>query len=121
MKYPLTAKRIKDAMESKGIIAQELAARSGVNKSSISQYVNGSHTPSNLSAGKMAEVLSVDPAWLMGFSVNAGRDLSDQENELLRLFRLLNTSGRAKVLEDIADTAALPKYTNKKSSFTDVG
>ena len=69
MKYETSAKRLIVAMARKGIIAQELADRTGVHKSSISQYVNGSHAPSNINAGKMAEVLEVSPVWLMGYDV----------------------------------------------------
>lgn len=112
MKYPLTAQRIKEAMERKGIIAKDLADRSGVNKSSISQYVNGSHAPSNISAGKMAEVLGVDPAWLMGFDFTpASEHLSDMEARLLAYYRTLNQSGREKLIDNAADIAALDKYT----------
>ena len=69
MKNSETAKRLSTAMNLAGITQQELSSRSGVNKSSISQYVNGSHVPSNVSAGKMAKVLGVSPVWLMGFDV----------------------------------------------------
>ena len=69
MKYETTAKRLAFALKRKGMIAQELADMSGIHKSSISQYVNGSHAPSNVSAGKMAEILQVSPVWLMGFDV----------------------------------------------------
>lgn len=69
MKHEVTAKRLTFALERKGIIAQELADLSGIHKSSISQYVNGTHAPSNISAGKMGEVLQVSPVWLMGFDV----------------------------------------------------
>lgn len=69
MKYETSAKRLRLALERKGMIAQELADRTGIHKSSISQYVNGSHIPSNIRAGKIAAVLGVSPAWLMGFDV----------------------------------------------------
>lgn len=69
MKHEKTARRLRDAMAERNIIAQDLAERSGVSKASISQYINGSHKPSNVSAGKMAEVLEVSPLWLMGFDV----------------------------------------------------
>lgn len=69
MKHEKTAMRLRDAMAERNIIAQDLAERSGVSKASISQYINGSHKPSNVSAGKMAEVLEVSPLWLMGFDV----------------------------------------------------
>ncbi|MBR1701907.1 MAG: helix-turn-helix domain-containing protein [Lachnospiraceae bacterium] len=69
MKYEITAKRLKQALNSKNMIPQELADRSHINKASISQYINGSHAPSNISSGKMASVLEVNPLWLMGFDV----------------------------------------------------
>lgn len=52
MKYELTAKRLQLALSSANISQQELAEKSGVSKSSISQYVNGSHAPGNISAKK---------------------------------------------------------------------
>lgn len=69
MKHEKTARRLRDAMAERNIIAQDLAEQAGVSKASISQYINGSHKPSNVSAGKMAEVLEVSPLWLMGFDV----------------------------------------------------
>lgn len=72
MKWPTTANRLKQAMNNINISAQELADKSGVSKASISQYVNGSHKPSNISAPKLAQVLQVNAMWLMGF------DMEDQ-------------------------------------------
>lgn len=69
MKNEMTAKRLLLALSNANIKPQELADRSGVSKSSISQYVNGSHAPSNISSGKIGKVLNVNPLWLMGFDV----------------------------------------------------
>lgn len=69
MKHQETAYRLKTALDRLNMRAQELSDRSGVAKASISQYINGTHKPSNVSAGKMAAVLDVDPLWLMGFDV----------------------------------------------------
>ena len=52
MKHELTAKRLQLAITNANMSAQELSNRSGVAKASISQYVNGSHKPSNISSGK---------------------------------------------------------------------
>ena len=110
MKYPETAKRLKEAMDECGIISQELADKSGVGKASISQYLNGSHKPSNLSSGKMATVLNVNPVWLMGFDVPKqkikieithvpaienllGKDIA----EMVSILRLLEYDNRLKV------------------------
>lgn len=69
MKNPETAKRLQEAIRVNNMIPQELADRTGISKASISQYLSGQHKPSNISAGKMAEVLGVSPLWLMGFEV----------------------------------------------------
>ena len=69
MKPPTTASRLRNILNFRGMRAQDLVEQSGVAKASISQYINGTHKPSNVSAGKMAAVLGVDPLWLMGFDV----------------------------------------------------
>lgn len=69
MKYEKTALRLREALNKKNMRSQDLANLSGVNKASISQYLNGSHAPSNISSGKMAQVLGVSAPWLMGYDV----------------------------------------------------
>lgn len=77
MKYSETARRLSSALNKRNMRAQDLANATGLNKASISQYVNGSHAPSNISAGKMAKVLNVSPLWLMGFDVPEREEKSD--------------------------------------------
>lgn len=48
---------------------QDLADKSGVGKSSISQYMHGRSVPSNLAAEKLCRPFGLNPAWLMGFDV----------------------------------------------------
>ena len=79
MKHQETAYRLKTALDRLNMRAQELSDRSGVAKASISQYINGTHKPSNVSAGKMASVLGVDPLWLMGFDVPMASTSSTDE------------------------------------------
>lgn len=67
MKYPVVAKRITEIMAEKNLRAQDVANLTGISKASISQYVNGSNSPSNLTASKLSKVLDVSPLWLMGF------------------------------------------------------
>lgn len=70
MKYELTAKRLKEALYDKDMTAQELSNKTGIGKSSISQYVNGSHTIGNIKAYQIGMVLGVSPMWLMGLDVS---------------------------------------------------
>lgn len=64
-----TSSRLKEAMERIKINPSDLSKKSGVSKSSISQYLSGLYKPSNVSAGQMAEVLHVNPVWLLGYDV----------------------------------------------------
>lgn len=82
MKHQDTASRLREALNDKNMKPQELANLTGINKASISQYVNGTYRPSNLSAGKMAKVLGVSPLWLMGFSVNK-IDIEELQSQLI--------------------------------------
>lgn len=70
MKFLETARRMKVALDRANMTQQELSEKSGVSKSSISHYINGNHSPSNISSNAMAEVLGVNPLWLMGFDVD---------------------------------------------------
>lgn len=97
MEYPLVAKRLKEAMNEKNISAIELSKRSGVGKSAISHYVNGRYCPQNRNAVLIADVLGVNPTWIMGFDVEKHipkseimRDniiLTQQELALIEMYR----------------------------------
>ena len=68
-KYAENARRLKLAMDEAGINQAELSLRTGIGKSSLSQYMSGEHWPNNQKIGIIADVLRVDPTWLMGFDV----------------------------------------------------
>lgn len=68
-RYENTAIRLKEALEDAHMSQQELSDKSGVSKSAISHYINGTHCPNNVMAGQLSKVLNVSPVWLMGFDV----------------------------------------------------
>lgn len=105
MKYPLTARRLRQAMAEKNITASQLASRSGLSNASISQYYNGAHTPSDSAAEKMGKVLGVNPLWLMGFPTGSeleqsapGSELTNDEKELIEMFRDLGGDRKARLM-----------------------
>lgn len=112
MKNTLTAKRLQLALSDANISQQELAEKSGVSKASISQYVNGSHAPSNISSGKMGKVLNVEPMWLMGFDVEMRKELSSEsaKNDMVFLekFSIL-TERDKKIVMSMIDSMLLSK------------
>lgn len=101
---------------------QELANRTGIGKSSISQYVNGKNTPSNLTAMQICEPFSLNPAWLMGFNAPmktssseplrdpADYNLSVEEQLILHKYRELNDKGQGKAYDYVCDLFESPKY-----------
>ena len=69
MRNPETAQRLLEAMNRKNMTAKQLSDKSGVSEPSISQYIHGLFAPRNKTAAKLADVLNVNPMWLMGFDV----------------------------------------------------
>ena len=82
----VSSRRLGSLLSELGISQQELADKSGVLKSSISQYLTERATPSNINAGKMAKVLSVDPLWLMGYDVPMRKENSDSGTKFDNIF-----------------------------------
>lgn len=109
MKNPTTAQRLSTALSNANMIPQELANASGVSKASISQYLNGSHSPSNISSGKMAKVLNVNPVWLMGFDVPMIEQVSAPP-AINNIFPI--ELKKFPILGDIA--CGIPKYANEE-------
>lgn len=64
---------------------QIFADRVGINKASVSQYVNGKNAPTNLTATKIALAFNVAPAWVMGFDVPPVDVLNEITEKLERL------------------------------------
>ena len=112
MKNAETARRLQDALDRKGMTAAELAKKSGVSKSSISQYLNGSHAPSNISSAKMAEVLGVNALWLMGFELPKTDFVicGDNWELLIEAHETLNDEGMKKLAEYAHDLMASKRY-----------
>ena len=135
MKFEKTALRFKEALNICGLSQQELANKSGIGKSSISHYVNGSNEPGNKAAYALAKVLNVNPAWLMGLDVPmtlpepaaGGSDqpaapsvapvqLRKDEADLLSDYNKLNSLGKSKVADYAADLTENERYI-KEDTF----
>lgn len=64
-----TANRLNLAMEMRNMKAVDLSEKTGIGKSSISQYRNGIVNPKQDRIYLMAQVLNVNEMWLMGHDV----------------------------------------------------
>lgn len=120
MKNPITAKRLALALSNKNMIPQELANASGVSKASISQYLNGSHAPSNISSGKMAKILDVNPVWLMGFDVPMKEKVSSlpqRKGVPIPVYGRVAAGVPLEMIEDIIDTEEITEEMAQTGDF----
>ena len=69
MKLDNFSTRFRYALERSGLKQRELCERTGINRSSISTYWRGTSIPKQEYLEKIAQVLDVNPAWLMGYDV----------------------------------------------------
>lgn len=61
--------RIKIAMEIRDIKQSELVEKTGIDKGQLSSYIRGRYKPKQVNIQLIANALSVDEAWLMGYDV----------------------------------------------------
>lgn len=115
--------RIIEALKYNRMSAKELSDKTGIPKSSISQYMSGYAKPKQDRIYLIAKALHVDEAWLIGYDVPMVKetythDLSKDEKSLLDIYKLLDEKGRHTV-----NTVAQMEYDrvqkeNKKSTGT---
>lgn len=117
----IVAARMKARRESLGLTLDDIAAEIGVSKSTIQRYETGTIERLKLPVIEaIANVMSVDPAWLIGKSddctvrPSASSDpaLSPDEIQLVEDYRLLNKEGR----EYIRQTMAMAKRSYVRAS-----
>ena len=62
-------KRLKKAMEIRGISQSELCEKTGITKSAMSQYISGAFKPKQARTYLLAKALDVNESWLLGYDV----------------------------------------------------
>lgn len=91
--------RIIEALKYNRMTAKELSDKTGIPKSSISQYMNGYAKPKQDRIYLIAKALHVDEAWLIGYDVpmikdTLQQDVSPKEKNLLEIYRDLDDKGQ---------------------------
>ena len=87
MKRAETKDRIRQALEIRGIKQSELVERTGIDKGQMSSYLSGKYKPRQKNIDLIAQTLSVNEAWLMGFDVPMERTASIKESSLYSRWR----------------------------------
>lgn len=113
--------RMREAMEAAGLSQSELCERTKIPKSAMSQYLSGAFKPKQERTYLIARALGVSESWLMGCDTPRERNEPppDNEQQLLSLFRQLNTEGQQKIIGYAADIVQTGRY--KKTTADTVG
>lgn len=69
MKTSNSQKRLKEMMEVLDIKQIDIVKKTGIQKSSLSNYINGRRTPTQEQLSLIADPYNINPAWLMGYDV----------------------------------------------------
>lgn len=100
------SKRLRTAIDMRGISQTELAKKTGISKSSISHYLKGDWEGKQDAVYALALALNVSEAWLMGFDakMERGNNLTapqstDDMDEINQIFASLSPDNRAKLVE----------------------
>lgn len=110
--------RIIEALKYNRMSAKELSDKTGIPKSSISQYMSGYAKPKHDRIYLIAKALHVDEAWLIGYDVPMVKEtftqnLSPNEKNLLDIYRVLDDKGQHTV-----DTVARMEHERVKGGST---
>lgn len=78
-----TAERLKEAMDAAGKRQADLVRDTGLDRSSISNYLAGTYEPKSIAIGKLAASLNVSQMWLWGFDVPREQTETQKKNDQL--------------------------------------
>lgn len=87
--------RLAEAMRLRGLNMSELAAKSGLSKSSLSRYVSGQVIPRQNAITQLAQALGVSPLWLLGYDVSIS---GKAPNEAQIDFEALTETNKARLM-----------------------
>ena len=81
--------RIRHVMDLRKISAAEISRRSGIDRSSLSHYLNGDYYPKTEKIEKIADALNVPASYLFGFTDDMEFSSDPELNELMdKLIRM---------------------------------
>lgn len=75
--------RLAEGLSLRGMRATDLAEKTGINKTTISYYMNGKTVPRSSKLYLIAQALNVSEAWLLGYDVAIQRSDAQKKNDQL--------------------------------------
>lgn len=105
--------RLKRAMQIRNIKAVDLSEKTGISKSSLSEYISGKYEAKQNGIYLLAKALDVSEAWLMGLDVPmernfdnniAGVNKKSYENAIVFVYGTIPAGVPMECIEDVIDT-----------------
>jgi len=111
------AERLRIALEIKNMKATELSELTGINKSTISQYLSKEYEPKRDRIELFATTLNVNEAWLTGYDVPMETNLSDGDDSIIEEYEL--SPEELKEYENIKMTTSTLMFNGRPASEND--
>lgn len=111
------AERLRMALDFRNMKATELSELTGINKSTISQYLSKEYEPKRDRIELFAKVLNVNEVWLTGYDVPMGIDSSDEKDSLVEEYEL--SPDELKEYENIKMTTSTLMFNGRPTSEND--
>ena len=107
--------QLKNLLEVKGLKPTDLAVATGINKSTISNYLSGKYEPKQKNIYKIAMALGVNPSYLLGVNINSEQSTSQesirpQVQELIPSLNKLDDIDLAEVKGEVKGMLKQEKY-----------
>ena len=84
-----TQERLEEMMKELNIIPADIARKTGINKSTLSNYLSGKRKAVQDQLSKIADAYNIDPAWLMGYDVPMRMPASIEDYDSERVKRAI--------------------------------
>lgn len=106
------ANRLNLAMKLRNIKATELHEKTGISKSSLSEYINGKYEAKQDGVYLLAKALNVNEAWLMGGDVPMEKEpkikTTSSTSAVVLIYGTIPAGIPLECVEDIIDTEEIP-------------
>lgn len=114
--------RLRTLRERYNLTQEDVGQKIGVSKATVNRYETGEIDIKRTIAIKLAKVFNTSPAYIMGWtdeiiptnSDTSSSTLSEDEQKILKNFRILNNLGKSRALEYVEDLTYNEKYTREQ-------
>lgn len=111
------AERLRIALDFRNMKATELSELTGINKSTISQYLSKEYEPKRDRIELFAKTLNVNEVWLIGYDVPMEINSSDINDSLIEKYEL--SPEELKEYENIKMTTSTLMFNGRPASEND--